>query len=293
LPITSAGLAGSSDIARIRSIKPEFWVSEQIAECSTNARLTFIGLSNFCDDHGVHPAKPKTLKAELYPMDDFSSADVAGWMAELTRVGLVAEFESEGEQFWHVTGLDKHQKIDRPSFKYPSPPPPNSPRARRDAFDEVSTNDPRAPSPGVEGSGVEGSGVESDSPKAHAARSSKTKPKTAMPLDFGISDRVRAWAAEKGYADLDAHFEAFVSKAKARGYTYADWDEGFMGAVRSDWAELRRPGAAGAHGATLDRDVRPAWLEGTGFADVFAAETAGCGPGNAHRFRDGRQAITA
>lgn len=31
-------------MARIRSIKPEFWVSEQIGECSTNARLTFIGL---------------------------------------------------------------------------------------------------------------------------------------------------------------------------------------------------------------------------------------------------------
>ena len=31
-------------MARIRSIKPEFWVSEQVAECSTSARLTFVGL---------------------------------------------------------------------------------------------------------------------------------------------------------------------------------------------------------------------------------------------------------
>lgn len=69
-------------MARIRTIKPEFWVSEQIAECSTSARLLFVGLWNFCDDAGVHPAKPKTLKAELFPMDDITTGDVAGWMAE-------------------------------------------------------------------------------------------------------------------------------------------------------------------------------------------------------------------
>lgn len=276
-------------MARIRSIKPEFWVSEQIAECSTNARLTFIGLLNFCDDRGVHPAKPKTLKAELYPMDDFSSADVAGWMAELIRAGLVAEFESDGAPYWHVTGWDKHQKIDRPSIKYPAPPPPNSMSARRDAFDEDSTNARRAPPPGVDRSGVERSGVESDSPKAHAARPSKSRPKTALPLDFGISDRVRVWTADKGYGDLEAHFEFFVSKAKAKGYTYADWDEGFMGAVRGDWAELRRAGTAGGRGATLDRDTNPPWLTGTGFANVFEADNAGCGAGNAAKFRNGER----
>jgi len=50
-------------MARIRTIKPEFWVSEQVGECSPNARLLFIGMWNFCDDRGVHPAKPnRSLK---------------------------------------------------------------------------------------------------------------------------------------------------------------------------------------------------------------------------------------
>ena len=70
-----------------------------------------------------------------------------------------------------------------------------------------------------------------------------TKPKkpikTGLPEEFGISDRVRQWAKEKGYDRLAEHLESFVSKCKAKGYTYIDWDEGFMGAVRGDWAKLR------------------------------------------------------
>jgi hypothetical protein len=31
-------------MAWIRTVKPEFWSSEQIGECSVQARLTFFGL---------------------------------------------------------------------------------------------------------------------------------------------------------------------------------------------------------------------------------------------------------
>ena len=82
-----------------------------------------------------------------------------------------------------------------------------------------------------------------------AARSpSRKKP---MPNNFGISDRVRAWAKEKGYTQLEAHFENFVGKVKAKGYTYADWDEGFMGAIRNNWAKLTPPVAPGPKKLTV------------------------------------------
>lgn len=68
---------------------------------------------------------------------------------------------------------------------------------------------------------------------------SKSKPKkTALPADFGISERVKAWAEEKGHIRLAEHLESFKVKAKANGYTYADWDAAFMGAIRDDWAKL-------------------------------------------------------
>lgn len=63
--------------------------------------------------------------------------------------------------------------------------------------------------------------------------------KTAMPVDFGISESVKTWAASKGFDRLEQHLEAFKGKAIASAYTYANWDQAFMNAIREDWAKLR------------------------------------------------------
>lgn len=108
-------------MARIRSVKPEFWTSEQIVECSPNARLMFIGLWNFCDDYGVHPASIARIKMEVFPNDDFNSDDVRRMVAELIGKKLIVEYVIDGEQFWYVTGWDKHQKPDTKTGKWPRP----------------------------------------------------------------------------------------------------------------------------------------------------------------------------
>ncbi len=108
-------------MARIRSIKPEFFTSEQVVECSPNARLLFVGLWCFCDDGGVHPASAKRAKMEVFPADDFSEADVCAMVDELISAGLLAKFEADGKTFWNVTGWH-HQRIDKPTYKFPSPP---------------------------------------------------------------------------------------------------------------------------------------------------------------------------
>ena len=73
--------------------------------------------------------------------------------------------------------------------------------------------------------------------------------KTAIPDDFEVSERVLQWAGSKGHARLPDRLEHFRSACKAKGYTYADWDEAFMAAIRDDWAKFSsqpagRPGAA-------------------------------------------------
>jgi hypothetical protein len=82
-----------------------------------------------------------------------------------------------------------------------------------------------------------GVGVE-DEGGGVAPRKRGKQPKVSMPKDFGVSERVRAWAAEKGYDRLQERLEHFVGKARANGYAYADWDEAFMSAIRDDWAKL-------------------------------------------------------
>lgn len=109
-------------MSRIRTIKPEFWTSEQIMNCSHHARLLFIGLWNFCDDHGVHPASIPRIKAEIFPNDYCTSDEIVTWINELIFNGLIAQYEDNGNSYWIVTGFHKHQRIDKPTYRHPLPP---------------------------------------------------------------------------------------------------------------------------------------------------------------------------
>jgi hypothetical protein len=144
-------------VARIRSIKPEFWSSEQVMECSPTSRLLFIGLWNFCDDGGNHVDSAKTIKAEIFPGDDISSTDVRRMLDELSSNGLIVYYTHENKTFLHVTGWH-HQKIDRPTMKHPPFRGAVSEGARR-ALDESSPPEGR----GGEGSGEEWKGGEPSS----------------------------------------------------------------------------------------------------------------------------------
>lgn len=107
-------------MARIRTIKPEFFTSEQVVECSVTARLLFIGMWNFCDDSGIHPAALKTLKMEVFPGDDITVQQVESCIKELISVGLIMEYEIENKRYWLVTGWH-HQRIEKPNYRHPLP----------------------------------------------------------------------------------------------------------------------------------------------------------------------------
>ena len=118
-------------MARIRSIKPEFWTSEQVMECSLSARLMFIGMWNFADDAGRLPLSPKSIKAQIFPSDDISLDTIRGMIDELSKNGLVLIYSIEDKEYLEITGWS-HQRIDKPQKpKYPAP------------FFDDSTNGPR------------------------------------------------------------------------------------------------------------------------------------------------------
>lgn len=147
-------------MARIRTTKPEFYTSEQVMGLSVAARYAFQGLWCFCDDGGNHPASAKTLKAEIFPSDEITAAQVQSLVDEMIAQGLVVVYEVAGKQYWHVTGWH-HQRIDKPTFKYPkfeeSYQKPLGP------LGDDSSNPPRTLAPVLEGNGEEGSGKGEDS----------------------------------------------------------------------------------------------------------------------------------
>ena len=136
-------------MARIRTIKPDFWSDEKLVECSTNARLLFIGSWNFADDNGNLVRSSKKLKMQVFPGDHF---DCETLINELIEQGLFLEYVVNGEKYLHIKGFDKHQRIDKPQ-KSNIPVP---------KFAEHSTNAPRMLSEpsGTEGKGKEGKGKE-------------------------------------------------------------------------------------------------------------------------------------
>lgn len=109
-------------MARIRTIKPEFWTSEKVVECSAFARLLFIGLWNFADDAGRIEDSAKQMKMKVFPGDDLSVDTIHGLLSELSMNELVTRYEVDNKGYIQVKGWH-HQKINRPNPSKLPPPP--------------------------------------------------------------------------------------------------------------------------------------------------------------------------
>ena len=103
---------------RIRTIKPDFWRSDDIAALSIEDRLLFIGLWSYVEDNGVGRDDPQLIQCDLYPHDIFTEASVRthGGLMRLSQQGLITRFKGpDGRKYLQVNSWDKHQKINRPS----------------------------------------------------------------------------------------------------------------------------------------------------------------------------------
>lgn len=98
-------------MARIRTVKPEYWTDRRVGECSTNARLLFIATWNFADDEGGLDRSAKQLKAQAFPYDNL---DCEPLVQELLNAGLLIEYEAGGQKYLHIKNFRKHQRIDKP-----------------------------------------------------------------------------------------------------------------------------------------------------------------------------------
>jgi hypothetical protein len=99
-------------MARIRTVKPEYWTDERIGECSIAARLLFIATWNFADDHGGLDRSAKQLKAQAFPYDNI---DCEPLVQELLNARVLIEYESGGKKYLHIRGFRKHQKNEKPA----------------------------------------------------------------------------------------------------------------------------------------------------------------------------------
>ena len=100
-------------MARIRTIKPEFWTDEKVVQLSFPARLLFVGLWNFCDDEGFLWDEPLRIKLQILPNDD---VDISVLVDELVGAGVVARHRSDNDRSaLQVVNFEAHQRVSHPS----------------------------------------------------------------------------------------------------------------------------------------------------------------------------------
>lgn len=136
---------------RIRSIKPEFWRSEDVKRLPREIRLLFIGLWQYVDDNGVGIDDFRQIASDLFPIEDDPVEvreyvrDGLATLSRLSREGssvpLIARYEVDGKRYVAITGW-KHQRVDKPAVpRYPRPP------------EGWTSNDPEPPEGVAESSG--------------------------------------------------------------------------------------------------------------------------------------------
>ena len=111
-------------MARIRTIKPDFFTSLNVARLSFLGRLTFIGLWTYCDDEGRGVAQPELVKAALFPLDaDVDAAAIGDVLIDLDGLELIQLYDAGRKPLLQVCGWAEHQRISHPSKSTLAPPP--------------------------------------------------------------------------------------------------------------------------------------------------------------------------
>ena len=93
-------------MARARNIKPGFFRNADLAELPVEARLLFIGLWTIADREGRLKDRPKQIKMEIFPADNYDCDDL---IQQIADAGMLVRYEHCGSKYLQITNFTKHQ----------------------------------------------------------------------------------------------------------------------------------------------------------------------------------------
>jgi hypothetical protein len=243
-------------MARIRTIKPEFFTSDDICALSPLARLLYIGLWCEADREGRMVWMPRVFKRRYLPDDP---CDVEALAGELLTRDLVVLY---GEGLACIPSFARHQHVNprEAASKLPPPDVADAPPRAGDALHGVvdASECVRDAQGGRErnGEGREGEWKEArEGGRAHA-----------LPERWKPDEEDLAWAAT-ARADLtpalvEAETERFRNHALANGRTAHRWGPNWRNWIARAHALRDTAPAAGrgeARAGTGDRDCDGQW----------------------------------
>jgi hypothetical protein len=184
--------AGDDEMLRIRTIKPEFFTSDDICNLTAYARLLYIGLWCAADREGRLEWKPRQFKRQFLPDDEVAIDELC---QELIGNELVVLY---GEGLAYIPGFTKHQVINNREAQSSLPEPGDTCPTRAPRVDDTSPTrhgNYQGEGKGREGKGKEGNGRGDASPSAAPTR----KQGSRMSPDWMPTDADIEYAAKLGF----------------------------------------------------------------------------------------------
>ena len=101
-------------MARIRTIKPEFFRDEDLQDLEAAhprayPMLVFAALWGHCDKNGTFEWKPRNLKLDILPFLPFNMDQA---LEVLEKSGFIKAFVANGKKYGHIPNFKKHQRIN-------------------------------------------------------------------------------------------------------------------------------------------------------------------------------------
>ena len=94
-------------MARLRTIKPGFFVDEELGDCQPLARILFAALWTIADLEGRLEDRPRRIKVECLPYDDCDADQLLG---ELATHDFIIRYTVDGKHFIAIPTWHKHQR---------------------------------------------------------------------------------------------------------------------------------------------------------------------------------------
>jgi len=113
-------LGGVGHVAEWRKIYGRMWADSKFIRLSPQTRLTFIGLVTTADDEGFTDGHPAAVKATLFPADDVTGNQIAEWLSELVKLGMIRVHtwpDGVHDDVIELVNFKNHQPIRADRFK--------------------------------------------------------------------------------------------------------------------------------------------------------------------------------
>src|ERR1041384_8749224 len=93
-------------MGRIRTIKPDFFIDEDIARLEPITRLLFIGLWTLADREGRLEDRPERIRLQLLGYDQI---DINSLLNELSSCGFIVRYKHNDRAYIAIRTFLKHQ----------------------------------------------------------------------------------------------------------------------------------------------------------------------------------------